>query len=226
MSLQDLLKTFSEKIEFVRRSSMGLPKSFNIDLGTAERDREFGLAGNFFYILHAPDDTVYVDIKINGTNETPIHMTRALGFITPFDKLYITTPPGQIGTITIVYGTESPQLLELIDNRSSTSLGINQIVAELQGDVTPENWGEVMVGTTAVLVVAANVDRKACWIHADTANTSDVYLGFTNGVTTRAGGNMWFAVLEPGDGWGVDDYRGDIYAIADGAGQQVGMGEW
>jgi len=226
MSLPELLKTFNDKIEFVRRGSIGLPKTFDIDLAVPIRDQKYTLAGNVLYVLHAPDDTVYVDIKINSTQERAIHLTRAIGFETPFDTLYITTPAGQAGTITMVYGTEAPELLRIIDNRSSTSLGMNQVVAELQGDVAPENWGEVTVGAAAVQVVPANVDRKACWICSDPSNTFNIYLGFTNGVTTAAGGNLWFHCLTPGASWGVDDYRGDIYAIAGGAGQLIGMGEW
>ncbi len=229
MSVKDSLhipKNFPGQVDLVRSLSMGVPKGFDIDLSIAQNDFRYDIAGNIFYLLSAPDDTSYLDIKINENREKAFRLYRGMGFITPFEKLYITTPAGQMGTITMVYGTEAPELLRIIDNRSSTSLGINQVVAELVGDTTPENWGEVTVNAAAVQLLAANANRKACSICADINNTGDVYLGFDNTVTTAAGGANWFHVLTPGASWAVDDYRGDIYGIGTAAGQLVGTGEW
>jgi hypothetical protein len=226
MSIQDLLKTFGDKIDVVRRSSLGLPRSIDIDLSVAITDQLYHLAGNVFYALHAPDDTVFLDVKINSNQSHAIRVFRAIGFETPFDKLYITTPAGQTGTMTLIYGTEAPEMLRIIDNRSSTSLGMNQILAELQGDSTPEGYAEYTVGPAGRHVLAANANRKGCWICSDINNTEDVYLGFDDSLTTPAGGNKWFHVLTPGAAWGVDNYRGDIYAKAAGQGQFVGAGEW
>lgn len=226
MSLEKTLQTFGDKIDFVRRGSLGVPKTFDIDLSIAIVDQEYAIAGNIMYIVHAPDDTVYVDVKFNANRESTHRMYRAMGFETPFDRMFITTPAGQTGTITIVYATEAPELMRVIDNRSSTSLGMNQLVAELQGDAAPENWGEVTVGAAAVQLLAANTNRKACIVQADPGNADDIYLGFDNTVTTAAGGANWFAVLVPGQAFSVDDYRGAIFGIAGGAGQLVGTGEW
>jgi hypothetical protein len=226
MSLEKTLQTFGEKIDFVRRGSLGVPKTFDIDLSIAIVDQEYAIAGNIMYIVHAPDDTVYVDVKFNANRESTHRLYRAMGFETPFDRMFITTPAGQTGTITVVYATEAPELMRVIDNRSSTSLGMNQLVAELQGDATPENWGEVTVGAAAVQLLAANTNRKACWIDSDPNNTGIVYLGFDNTVTTAAGGNIWFKALMANGGWGVDDYRGAIFGIATAAGQLIGTGEW
>ena len=125
----------------------------------------------------------------------------------------------------IIYGTEAPELMEILDHRSTTVAGVGGILDELRGDVAPESVGvEITVGAAAVQAIAANANRKGCWLHSDINNTGTIYLGFDNTVTTAAGGNIWVACLAAGQGWGVDDYRGDIYAIATAAGQLLGTG--
>lgn len=219
-------KQFPGQIDLVRNISMGVPKGFDVDLSVAIVNQEYNIGGNLFYLLSAPDDISYLDIRINENREKAWRLFRGMGFVTPFHRLFITTPAGQVGDITIVYGTEAPELMRIIDNRSSTSLGINQIVAELVGDVLPENWGEVTVGVAAVQLLAANVNRKACSICADVDNTGNIYLGYDNTVTTAAGGALWFHALTPGASYPVDDYRGPIFGIATVAAQLVGVGEW
>lgn len=95
---------------------------------------------------------------------------------------------------------------------------------ELQGDLTPETVGtEKTVGAVAAaLILAANASRKACCLQAKSTNTGKVYIGFDNTVTST----KWVAELQKGMAFCVDDYRGDIYAIATAAGQLVGYGEW
>ena len=114
--------------------------------------------------------------------------------------------------------------MEILDRRSTTVAGVGGILDELRGDVTPENWGtEITVGNgAAVEILAANAARKACIIQAKAANTGIVYLGFDNTVTTT----KWIAELQAGMSFTVDDYRGDLYARADAAGQLIGYGEW
>lgn len=225
--LEETLQNFNKKIEIVDRQSIGVPRKFEIDLSVAIIDQPYDIAGNFFYVWSAPDESSYVSIRVNGTNEPAIDYSVHTGLITPFRRLYITTPAGQAGTMVIIYATEAPEFLRVLDNRSTTVAGVGGVLDELRGDLTPETNGvEVTVGAAAVLAIAANANRKACWLHADINNTGTIYLGFTNAVTTAAGGAIWFACLSAGQGWGVDDYRGDIYAIATAAGQLLGTGEW
>jgi hypothetical protein len=223
---EETLQSFNDKIQHVRNSETGVPKSFDINLAIPLTDEAYGLAGNVFYILHAPDDTVYVRIKVNAQGEKAISYHRGMGLETPFHTLYITTPAAQTGTMTIIYATEAPELMRIIDNRSSTSLGVNQIVAELQGDATHENYTGVTVGVAAGVALAANVNRKACWFDALSTNTHSIFLGFTNAVTAGGAPGTWFKELVPGAGWGVDDYRGVVYAIGGAAAQYLGVGEW
>lgn len=223
---ETLLTSFDKKIDHVRRSDVGVPKSFDINLAIPLTDWKYDLAGNLFYVLHAPDDAVYVEIKINGTSQHGIRYYRGMGSETPFHSLYITTPAGQTGTITILYATEAPELMRIIDNRSSTSLGITNLLAELQGDSVHENYTGVTVGVAAGVALAANVNRKACWFDALSTNSNPIFLGFSNAVTAGGAPGTWFKELLPGAGWGVDDYRGVVYAISAAANQYLGVGEW
>jgi hypothetical protein len=117
----------------------------------------------------------------------------------------------------------APELFTVVDNRSAISLTMSDVLAQLQGDILPENWDtEETVGTAAVSILAANANRKGCNVQAKSTNTGIIYVGFANTVTT----SKWVAELQPGMAFSIDDYRGDIYAIATAAGQLVGWGEW
>jgi len=222
-----IIDTFSKKINYVRRASMGVPKNFIVNLALPLTDQRYDISGNLFYIWSSPNATDYVDIKVNKSSEPALRCVRQTGLITPYDKLLITTPAGQTGDMTILYGTESPELLTLIDNRSATLADTAAILAELQGDVLPESAAaEIAVGVAQVQLLAANADRKGCHICSDILNAGNIYLGFDNTVTTSAGGNIWFHCLTPGASFSIDDYRGPIHGISTVAAQAVGVGEW
>jgi len=219
-----MLDSFPAKIEYVRRGSIGVPKTIEIDLAIALTDQIYNLAGNIFYIWEAPNSTDYINIKVNNSREPAIPYRPHTGLITPFDKLLITTPAAQVGTMTLIYATEAPDLLQIIDHRSAMSGNLTAILEQLAGDVAPENWGnEITVGNAAgVLVLAANADRKGCCLQAKSTNGGIIYLGFDDTVTTT----KWIAELQAGVPFTIDDYRGDIYARASAVGQLVGWGEW
>lgn len=219
MKLDEAL--FQEKIEIVRRLSAGVPKIINIDLGAAIVDQEFGIAGNIFYIYTAPDEAEYVGIKVNETREPMINYSVHTGLETPFYRLYITTPAGQAGMLQIIYGTEAPELLRILDNRSTTAAGVGGILDELRGDVTPEDWDEETVGAVQQMVMAANTLRKSFSIQAESTNTGIIYVGFDNTVTA----NKWWAELLPSQSCNGDDYRGPIHVIGSAAGQDYGFAE-
>jgi len=222
-----IVDTFSKKIEYVRRASMGVPKTFTINLAVQVIDQTYHLSGNVYYVWSSPNETDYVGIKVNKSSEPALQCFRQTGLRTPYDKLLITTPAGQAGDMVILYGTESPDMLDIIDNRSATVAGISDILAELQGDLLPQSAAvEITVGIAQVQLLAASATRKAFSLCADINNTGDIYLGFDNTVTTPAGGNIWFDCMPPGKQFGIDDYRGSIHAIATAAGQLIGVGEW
>ena len=224
---QNIVETFSDKINYVRKASMGVPKTLRINLALPILDQHYDISGNLFYIWSAPGPNDYIDIKVNKSGEPPLRCVRQTGLITPYDKLLITSPAGQLGEMVLLYGTESPEFLTIIDNRSTTVADIEAILGELQGDVLPESAPvEITVGAAQVELLAASATRKAFSLCADPVNTGDIYLGFDNTVTTRAGGNIWFQCMQPGAQFGIDDYRGPIHAIATAAGQFIGVGEW
>lgn len=223
----DLVETFSKKINYVRKASMGVPKTFVINLALPIIDQPYHIAGNLFYVWSSPNAEDYVDIKVNKSSEPALRCVRQTGLITPYDKLLITTPAEQEGEMVLLYGTESPEFLTVIDNRSVTEIGLADMLAELQGDLAPESAAEeITVGAAFVEILPASATRKAFSLCADVDNTGTIYLGFDNTVTTAAGGAIWFHAMQAGAQFGIDDYRGPIFAIATAAGQLIGVGEW
>jgi len=225
----EILDTFAEKIKYVRRGPIGVPKMFTIDLGTPLIDWPYNVSGNMFRIWSAPDESSYITIKINQSGEPAVPYQAHTGARTPFDKLLITTPAGQAGNMIIIYGTEAPDMLEMIDDRSTTVAGVGGVLDELRGDVTPENFVGVDIAAApgATQIWAARAVRKSMIIQAPSNNTGSVFLGFANTVTV--GGvpgapGIWFAELQPGMSWSCDDYRGPVWGIATAA-QIVGLGE-
>lgn len=224
--LNEILDSFAEKISYVRRGPVGVPKMFTIDLGTPLVDQVYGVAGNMFRIWSAPDESSYVTIKINEPGEPAIPYQVHTGTKTPFDKLLITTPAGQAGDMQIIYGTEAPDLLEMIDDRSTTVAGVGGVLDELRGDLVHEAFIGIAIGAApgATLIAAARGDRKSMIVQALSSNTGNVFLGYLDTVTVGGAPGVWFAELQPGQAWGVDDYRGPVYGIATAA-QVVGTGE-
>jgi len=216
-----IVETFSKKINYVRKASMGVPKTFRIDLALPIIDQPYHLSGNLFYVWSAPNAEDYVDIKVNKSSEPALRCLRQTGLITPYDKLLITTPAGQAGEMIILYGTESPEFLTIIDNRSVTAIGLADMLNELQGDLVPEDWDEETVGAAQQQVMAANADRKSFTIQAESTNTGIVYVGFDDTVTAA----KWWAELQPGQSCNGDDYRGPLHVIGSAAGQDYGFAE-
>jgi len=222
MSLfENIVETFSKKINYVRKASMGVPKTFVINLALPIIDQPYHISGNLFYVWSAPNAGDYIDIKVNKSSEPALRCVRQTGLITPFEKLLITTPVGQAGDLVILYGTESPEFLTVIDNRSVTAIGLADILAELQGDVLPEDWDEETVGAAQQQVMAANANRRSFTIQAESTNTGIVYVGFDATVTAA----KWWAELSPGQSCGGDDYRGPVHVIGSAAGQDYGFAE-
>lgn len=216
--------TFPEQIELIRRTDIGVPRRLDIDLSVAAIDHEYSISANVFYVFTAPDGQMYIDVRFNKLNQAAHRLIRQTGLMTPMHTVFITTPVGQAGIMTIIYGTEAPGLLQVIDNRSATSLDMAAVRAELQGDTTPETWGpEITVGNAAAVeIIAVNADRKGCIVQAKSTNTGIIYIGFDNTVTTT----KWAVELKAGQTFSLDDYRGDLWARASAAGQLVGWGEW
>jgi len=216
------MTTFNEQLAMARGGMINA-QQIVINLAEALIDKPFNLAGNYFYVFDAPDQTSYIQVKTNATNQPAVSWVKQTGFLQPFTKLYITTPAGQAGNMTLLIASMAPELFTVLDNRSAISESMNDVLAQLEGDITAETFGpEKTVGVAAVSILAANANRKACCVQSKSTNTGIIYIGFTDAVTS----SKWIAELQPGMSFSIDDYRGLIYAIATVAGQLVGVGEW
>ena len=216
-----IIDTFSKKINYVRRASMGVPKMFTINLAVPIIDQPYHISGNIYYVWSSPNAEDYIDIKVNKSSEPALRCVRQTGLITPFDKLLITTSADQTGDMVLLYGTEAPELLSIIDNRSVTAIGLSDMLAEMRGDILPEDWDEETVGVAQQLVMAANADRKSFTIQAESTNTGIIYVGFDATVLAT----KWWAELQAGQSCCGDDYRGPLHVIGSAAGQDYGFSE-
>lgn len=216
-------------MDFIEQLKLALQGGVNaqqivIDLSIVYNDKEYNLPGNFLYILDAPDQTSYISVKANNTNQPAVDWVKQTGFIQPFTRLFITTPAGQAGNLKILIASLAPEMFTVIDNRSAISGSMNDILTELRGDLTHKTWDteKTVNAAAAVEVIDANANRKGCIVQAKASNTGKIYIGFNNLVTTT----KWVAELQPGQSFSIDDYRGDIWARSDTAGQLLGWGEW
>jgi len=164
------------------------------------------------------------DIKVGIGEMLPTLLRAGLQYELPegdnFDRLAFENQSGSSTTVKFILS-----MGRVHDNRLTiTGSVFSDLLTKLQGDTTPETVGtEKTVGTTpAVEVIASNTDRKGFSVQAKASNTGIVYIGFDNTVTTT----KWVAELQPGMSFGLDNYRGDVYAIADTAAQLLGFGEW
>jgi len=212
---------FQEQLDLVRKLGLRAAQTIDINLAEVASDKEYNLTGNFFYVKEAPDAEVYVGVKVNSSDQPIVNWSKQTGFRHPFNRLYITTSAGQTGTMKILIASESPQLFEVIDNRSAVSESTDKILDQLKGDVTPENWDQATIGVAQSEVLAANADRKSFSIQAKSTNTGIVYIGFDDSVTLT----KWWAELQAGQACDGDDYQGPLHAIATAAGQLIGFAE-
>lgn len=192
------------------------------DLAQPVTELELSLSGKAIAAWKAPSQNEVVYVRFNSRHSAQIQFNRGDKIGCEFHKLYITIPAGQAGDFTFLYGPNVDFIMRIEPGISEVSDVLDQILNELQGDTAEEGYGQTNVGVAAVQIIAANADRKACSIQAKSTNTGIVYIGFDNLVTTI----NFFAELQPGMSVGIDDYRGDLYALADAAGQLVGWGEW
>jgi hypothetical protein len=177
--------------------------------------------GNYLTLLSTTGSS-NIRVSINGQSEQ--ELPQGLSVELPADNnfKYLEFRNTEAAPVTIEITVSNGKVN---DARASANLttGIEAVRDELKGDTVPENWGaEKIVGLAAVQIIALNANRKACIIQAKASNTDKIYIGFDNTVSTT----KWVAELQAGQALVLDDYRGDLYAIANAAAQLVGWGEW
>ncbi len=114
---------------------------------------------------------------------------------------------------------------------SPTILALDDILAELQGDITPETWGApILVGLVPTQLLVANPNRKSLLIQLEIAAEGEsVFLGFDDTVAT----NKYFRMLTVLGLAGyydcvcrMSDYRGPIWAVASMVDFPLVASEW
>jgi len=198
-----------------------IPQQVTLNLAIPLVDQEYCVSGDFLAIWQGPDAESYIDVKFNSRNDPAWRFVRGRKIETPFRKIYVTTPAGQAGDLVLIYGTGSPELLKTDSGPGYVDATLIEIRDQLRGDLLPEGYGQVGVGAAAVLVIAANADRKGFDSQADIGNTGTIYIGYTNAVTAA---NCVCALVAGVPFW-RDDYRGPIWARASAAGQLLNYGE-
>lgn len=206
MSLQDKLKEIHSLTTAVRL--------LQIDLATAVVDREFSIAGGMIGGWLAPAGTDQITIRFNDRSADAIPFRPGLALEIPFTKIFVTCPGTGAGTFYLLYG--DADWVRMIVNTSDLSGTLEDILAELQGDVVGEGFGAAVVGIAAAAAVPANAARKGLHLQAGQGNTAVIYVGQGNTVTVAngtqlpAGQAMWFG-----------DYRGPVWCISTAAGQRL-----
>jgi len=211
-----------------------IPKQIEIDLSVARTDFEINASGDILGVWLAPTVTDQVQVRINDTDQPAIPFVQGHVLETPFHRLFLTVAGGGTGTMYLLYGaSESGQLLRMLVNAQDIPAAMTGMLTVLQDireeligptDDSDGGYGQQGVGVAAVQVVAANTDRHGVIVTCDPTNANAVYLGFDNTVAA----NNFFAAFAAGayDRVQFEDYRGAIYALAGGAGNNVGYGEY
>jgi len=208
-----------------------VPKSISLDLSVVRTNQRFSIAGDVFGVWSSPTVTDQILVRFNAPDEPAIPFTRGQTVETPFRDVYITVPGTDTGTMTLVYGSGGAEFLRLYNASQDVPAVLDSLLTsnegildELRGETAAGAYGQIAVGVAAVQVLAANGDRVGCIVTADPTNANPVYLGFTNAVAA----NNCFAAFAAGayDRVHLETYRGPIYAIAGGAANAVGYGEW
>lgn len=208
----------SERIAELIESRAAQPKRLTLNLALAFTDREFGIGGTILGIWDSPNAGDTIQIRFNEVSADQISMRRQKVIVTPFNKVFITVPAGLAGNMEILYGSGTINYFTMYPNDAE---GTGAIVAELQGDLLPEDYGTDVIAMAAVVVYAANANRKGFDLQAGLGNTGNIYIGFDNGVLA----NNAVASLVAGQSYSRDDYRGPLWAIASAAGQLLNRSE-
>jgi len=203
------------------QQGQGDPKLLPLNLAMALANVRFPIAGTQIGLWDAPSQTDIIYVRFNESDRALIPFKRGKMLRTPFTEIYITVPAGLAGTANFIYGTGDMDVFRIYPNVSESSEAIEDIRDELQGDLLPENWGNLVVGAVAAAVLAANANRRSFHVQAGLGNAQTIWVGYTNLVTNLNAA----AALVAGQSFWLDDYRGPVWAIAGGAGQVLHYSE-
>jgi len=202
-------------------SRIAQPKRLTLNLALPITDKEFHIGGTMLGIWDAPlaGDTILVRFNDQSADQIPMKLQQII--VAPFDKVFITVAAGLVGNMEILYGAGTVEFFRIYPAGPQPAGVLENILAELQGDLIDEDYGTPVIGMVAAVVYAANAGRKGFDLQAGLGNAGNVYIGFDNAVTAANA----VAALVAGQSYSRSDYRGPLWAIASAAGQLLNRSE-
>jgi len=221
-TLDRILQKFSdsmEEIEFFKGRTNVLLKKWPINLAVAGT-QTIDIAGNFVYAIDATGATANVNIQFSKREDDmdKYNLVKSLGIIYPFDKIICSWDAQAGANITLWVGNQSPNFLQVIDNRSAAASDtyLAQLVDKIGGATTPATWAaEIDIDVASEKVLSLNANRKSAILQADVDNTSFITIGFDNTVSDT----KYVIKLEAGDIFVFSDYLGELWAYGGAANQ-------
>ena len=172
------------------------------------------VASFFMLVSDSGDERINISIDDDPFSECPVGYEYREGEGKFYEHITVKNP--NAGQVVIEYIMSTGLV-----RSSPTITAMESILAQLRGDVTPEDYNQATIGVAQSEVLAENTDRKSFSIQAKSTNTGIVYVGFDNLVTST----KWFAELQPGQSCDGDDYRGPLYVIGSAPLQRAGYAE-
>lgn len=216
------IDNFAELLDWVKKNQLASVETITIDLTNARTDQLLEVAGLVIYAQDTTDSTNSLQIRHNEISSGLITLTKSYGVAYPFYRLYLTNTAQAGKTITLTIGRASP--FNIIDNRSAQDqlTSINNILAELQGDTSPEDGGTAVTLSAEGTILASNANRKGASIH-NRAGNGILYVRLGSTVVTTSN---YMLALNAGETFSMDDYRGEIRGLLATSGQICQKAEW
>lgn len=216
-------KTIDELLSLVEKGQISEPQKFVLPLDTALNNKQYSFTGNFIYVQEATDNNVVVDIGLNRSDADKFQFSKGFGLIFPFKSLFIDSTAQSGKTITILIFNFAPEIFDVIDNRSALELTsiLDEILKQIKGNTTSQEGGARVQLSAEGQVLASNTDRVSYTLHNPIANNT-MYI--RHGSTTVTTTNYRYA-LEGGQTIMIDNYQGEVRALASTTGQYLHYGE-
>ncbi len=212
------IQEFDKAVDYVKKNNLSIPALYTLSLDSVQTSLEFNITGNFVYVIDSADNDNSINVKFNASQGNAIPLKRQQGFRTPFDKIFISHDAQAGGSVTLIIGQLSSELMNVIDNRSAIQADLEAVRDELRGDTTPKDGGNRVQLATEAQVLAVNTSRKSFGVSVPSTNTGIIYLRF--GSTTVTTSN--YAIeLQAGQAISFDDTRSEVRALSSVSGEYL-----
>jgi hypothetical protein len=109
---------FEKILEIVKKGEIAEPYLIRLDLSEARKNLEINLSGNLFYIFNSSSQTAKIKVKFNRIDAKETEIIRGIGWIRPFNKIFISNEAQSGEWVEIFISFYAPALFQLLDNRS------------------------------------------------------------------------------------------------------------